>query len=134
MTILVIDDSRFMQKALDKALREAGYTTILAGDGERGWSAALQSAPDLILLDIMLPGLPGTSVLRRLKNNPLTADIPIVVLTSLDRLDGAKLEQEGAHDRLAKADLNLQGGSDLLIRTIKAALKESVPDLARSPH
>ena len=45
MTILVIDDSRFMQLAIDKALREAGYTTILAGDGERGWSAALQGTP-----------------------------------------------------------------------------------------
>lgn len=132
MTILVIDDSRFMQLAIDKALREAGYTTILAGDGEQGLTAALQSSPDLILLDIMLPGLPGTSILRTLKQNPLTKNIPIVVLTSLDRIDNAKLQKEGAHGRLAKADLNLQDGSDLLVRTIKAALEGKVPDLAPS--
>jgi CheY-like chemotaxis protein len=124
MTILVIDDSRFMQLAIDKALREAGYRTIIVGDGERGLSTAIQELPDLILLDIMLPSMSGTSVLGSLKKNPLTSGIPVIVLTSLDRLDAARLKHDGADGYLAKGDLNLQGGCEVLIRTIQTALKK----------
>lgn len=117
MTILIIDDSRFVQMAVEKVLREAGYRTVVVADGEAALRAAIQQLPDLILLDIMLPSLPGTSVLRRLKHDPMTSKIPVIVLTGLTRLDEARLKSEGADGYLAKADLDLEnGGVDLLKR------------------
>lgn len=121
MTILVIDDSRFLQLAIDKVLREAGYRVIAVSDGEEGLRVAIQKSPDLILLDIMLPSLPGTSVLRSLKHNPVTSKIPVIVLTGLTRLDEARLKSEGADGYLAKAHMDLEGGGLALLRAIEAA-------------
>lgn len=131
ITILVIDDSRFVQLGIDKALREAGYRTILVGDGEQGLNIATQTSPDLILLDIMLPGMPGTSVLGSLKKNPLTSQIPVIVLTSLGGVDATRLKQDGADGYLAKADLNLNGGCETLMQIIQRALKRGVAKSAR---
>jgi CheY-like chemotaxis protein len=124
MTILIIDDSRFMQLAIDKALREAGHRTLVVSDGEAGLRTAIQKMPDLILLDIMLPSLPGTSVLRSLKHNPVTAGIPVIVLTGLTRLDEARLRSEGADGYLAKADLDVEGGCPALSRLVGQLLKK----------
>lgn len=125
MKILVIDDSRFVRLSIERVLREAGYQTISVGDGEQGLQAAVQELPDLILLDVMLPGLPGTSILGSLKHNPLTAGIPIIVLSDLSRLDRARLQNEGAEGFLAKSYLNLNGNCELLIILIKKTLKKA---------
>lgn len=130
MTILVIDDSRFVQLAIDKILRAAGYRTIIKGDGEQGLNTAVQKSPDLILLDIMLPSMPGTSVLRSLKKNLITSRIPVIVLTSLGRLNAARLKEDGADGYLAKADLNLKGGGDALIQIIQTTLKREIAESA----
>jgi CheY-like chemotaxis protein len=124
MTILVIDDSRFVQLGIERALHGAGYRTIAASDGEAGLHIAIQRSPDLILLDIMLPSLPGTSVLRSLKHNPVTSTIPVIVLTGLTRLDEARLKSEGAEGYLAKSDLNLEGGCEVLLQMIEKMLKK----------
>jgi CheY-like chemotaxis protein len=127
MTILVIDDSRFLQMAMEKTLHEAGYRTIAVSDGEEGLRAAIHKSPDLILLDIMLPSLPGTSVLRSLKHNPITSRIPVIVLTGLARVDEARLRSEGADGYLKKSELNLKGGCEVLHETIQQALKHNSP-------
>lgn len=125
MTILIIDDSRFVQLAIEKALREAGHRTIAASDGEAGLRTAIQKSPDLILLDIMLPSLPGTSVLQGLKHNPVTCKIPVIMLTGLTGLDEARLKNEGADGYLAKSDLNLEGGCEALLGMIEKMLKKN---------
>jgi DNA-binding response OmpR family regulator len=125
MTILVIEDSRFLQMAIEKTLREAGYRTIIVSDGEEGLRTAIQKSPDLILLDIMLPSLPGTSVLRSLKHNPITSRIPVIVLTGLPRVDEARLRSEGADGYLKKSDLDLKGGCEVLHQTIRQTLKQN---------
>jgi CheY-like chemotaxis protein len=125
MTILLIDDSRFLQMAIEKTLHEAGYRTIVVSDGEEGLRTAIQKSPDLILLDIMLPSLPGTSVLRSLKHNPITSRIPVIVLTGLARVDEARLRSEGADGYLKKSDLDLKGGCEALHHTIQQTLKQS---------
>ena len=125
MKILVIDDSRFVQLAIERVLREAGFHTIAAADGEQGLHAAVQESPDLILLDVMLPGLPGTSILASLKRNPVTSGIPVIVLSGLSRLDRARLESEGAEGYLAKSYLDLDGNCELLIMLIEKTLKKT---------
>lgn len=122
MTILVIDDSRFVQLAIERALHEAGYRTIAASDGEEGLRTALQKSPDLILLDVMLPRLPGTSVLARLKTNPVTSSIPVIVLTGLSGLDEARLKSEGADGLLEKSYLDLDGSCEVLLSMVERTL------------
>ncbi|HUM04036.1 MAG TPA: response regulator [Terriglobales bacterium] len=131
MTILVIDDSRFLQLGIQKALQQGGYRTLMATDGEQGVRMAVERRPDLILLDIMLPGLPGTTVLHSLKRNSITSSIPVIVLTGLTRLDEGKLKHEGADGYLKKSDLGLQEGGQPLLHLIEA-MSKSAPKEARS--
>lgn len=79
-TILIVDDEESVARTVAHLLRKIGHTPIVAGNG----AAALQAAwahPDLILLDLGLPDLPGEEVLRRLKAQPETAQIPVVVVS-----------------------------------------------------
>ena len=83
MKILVIEDSKFMQLALDRILRKHGYKVNSASDGGKSLQMERQSCPDAVLLDMMLPSMPGTSILRALKHTPPVASIPTVVLSGL---------------------------------------------------
>ncbi len=84
-TVLVIDDDPFIVQFLEEALEDEGYQVLASVNGE-----ALQIAhdlrPDIILLDIMMPGMDGVEVSRRLRDDPVTAEIPIVVMSAQDRL------------------------------------------------
>ncbi|MBI2898529.1 MAG: response regulator transcription factor [Deltaproteobacteria bacterium] len=101
--ILVIEDERDLQKVLDFNLREAGHEVLSALRGREGIELALQRGPELIILDLMLPDIPGTEVLRALRRSPRTQGIPILVLTArgeeLDRVVGFEL---GADDYVVK--------------------------------
>lgn len=118
MTILIIDDSRFLQLGIQKVLQQVGHSTILASDGQQAINIAIEKHPDMILLDIMLPGMPGTSVLKNLKHNAATSAIPIVVLTGLTTLDGPKLKSEGADGYMKKSELDLHDGGQALLRIV----------------
>lgn len=101
--VLVADDSLLIRSVLRKQLEEYGHFVIEAIDGEDALRACRESQPDVILLDIEMPKLDGHGVLLELRNSPLTADIPVVFLTSRasteDVVNGLRL---GAHDYLGK--------------------------------
>jgi CheY-like chemotaxis protein len=118
MTILIIDDSKFLQLGIQKVLQQVGHRTLLASDGEQAISLAVEKCPDLILLDIMLPGVPGTTVLKTLKHNSITSAIPIIVLTGLSRLDEPRLKSEGADGYMKKSELDLHDGGQALLRIV----------------
>lgn len=80
--VLIIEDEMFVRELYERVLKQAGIEVITAADGISGVETA-QSKPDLILLDIMLPGLNGLQVLQRLKQDPATQKIPVVLLTNL---------------------------------------------------
>jgi CheY-like chemotaxis protein len=84
-TVLLVEDSKVVRIAREHAVRKAGYHVVIAVDGMEALSIARVSLPDLILLDMMLPKLDGPSVLRALESDPLTAQIPVVVLTGLSQ-------------------------------------------------
>ena len=92
--ILLVDDSKFLRKANEKALTKAGYSVISVGDGEEALRLASARVPDLILLDMLLPKLGGQDVLAALKRNPATAAIPVIVLSSLAQTNEAKLKKD----------------------------------------
>src|SRR5437763_10128656 len=74
MNVLIVEDSRFLRVSNERALQHAGYNVITAADGEEGLRLALERKPDLVVLDLMLPKLPGYEVLRELRNHRETAE------------------------------------------------------------
>jgi CheY-like chemotaxis protein len=80
--ILIVEDEAMNRDSLSRLLRRRGYEVLLAVDGEQGLAVAQAEAPDLILMDLSLPGLDGWEATRRLKAAPATRSIPIVALTA----------------------------------------------------
>ena len=81
--VLIVDDEPQMLSLLSTRLRSEGYEVITAFSGEGCLEKAEQDQPDLILLDVLLPGMSGFEVSKRLKKNPRTKDIPIIMVTAL---------------------------------------------------
>jgi two-component system, cell cycle response regulator DivK len=82
-TVLVVEDNALNLKLVRDVLGHAGYRVLEAGDAERGIALARDERPDLILMDIQLPGIDGVEALGRLRADATTADIPVVALTAL---------------------------------------------------
>jgi two-component system, cell cycle response regulator DivK len=80
--ILVVEDNERNLKLLRDVLEYAGYVVRVARTGEDGVTLALKEPPDLVLMDLQLPGIDGTEALRRLRESPRTADIPVVAVTA----------------------------------------------------
>ncbi len=103
-TILIIDDEEPIRELLKLTLQSAGFDSILeASNGEDGLALATRYMPDLILLDLMLPGMDGLSVCRRLKSSPDTRMTPIIMLTAKsDESDIVVGLEMGANDYITK--------------------------------
>jgi len=103
-TILVIEDDKFLRELIVQKLIKEGYDTAEAIDGEEGIKKVKEKKPDLVLLDLILPGIDGFEVLKRMKEDPVLAQIPVIILSNLGQKDdvekGLKL---GAVDYLIKA-------------------------------
>ena len=125
MKVLIIEDSRFLRLSNERALKQAGYDVITASDGEEGLRLTLERRPDLVILDLMLPKLPGHEVLRALRKHPQTASIPVMVVTSLRQSNDHKLLEQGATSYFEKAGLLLDRGSDLFVQNVRRLLSQS---------
>jgi diguanylate cyclase (GGDEF)-like protein/PAS domain S-box-containing protein len=102
-TILIVDDAAQDRKLLDALLRPEGYLTRSAASGAEALAAIADDAPDLILLDLMMPGMDGLQVASILKANPATVSIPIIILTvNVDRQARLAGLNSGAEDFLTK--------------------------------
>ena len=107
--ILLIEHEASLQKALGDVLEQEGYKVIGVTDGEAGLKSAQAEIPDLILLDLILPKMPGFEVLKALKSDESTKDIPIIVLTNLESMgDIEKALELGATTYLVKASYTLE--------------------------
>jgi two-component system cell cycle response regulator DivK len=80
--ILLVEDNEMNRDMLSRRLQRRGYSVAIAEDGERGLTMACEQMPDLILMDISLPFMDGCQVTQRLKANPRTCHIPVIVLTA----------------------------------------------------
>jgi DNA-binding response OmpR family regulator len=118
--ILVVEDDKFLRELIARKLREENYEVSEAVDGEEGVKKIEEEAPDLILLDLILPGIDGFEVLARIKETPKLSQIPVIILSNLGQRDdiekGLKL---GAIDYLVKAHFTPAE----IIEKIKKALK-----------
>jgi CheY-like chemotaxis protein len=122
MRILLVDDSKLQRYANAQALAHAGYNVTTAGDGAEGLRIARQTLADLILLDMMLPKMSGPDVLRALKADSLTAQIPVLVLTGLSQANEPKLLAEGAAGFFQKSNHMMEENSSQLINAVKRVL------------
>lgn len=102
-TVLVADDEPDVLHLVSSNLKNAGFTVLSVGDGAAALEAARTERPALVVLDLMLPGMPGLEVCRSLKKDAATASIPIIMLTAkadeIDRIVGFEL---GADDYMTK--------------------------------
>ena len=113
-TILVVDDSRFQQAANRRLLERAGYKVLSASDGHEALKVASSGSPDLILLDMLLPKMTGPDVLKALKANRTTSDIPVIAFSSLTQKNEARLIEDGASGYYAKSRMEVNDGTELL--------------------
>ena len=120
--VLLVEDSKFLRIATGRALSKAGFTVSTAADGEQALQFASEQLPDIIVLDMMLPKLSGQDVLKALKADPATMDIPVIVLSSLSQKNEEKLVSEGAAAYFEKSTLELDKNSDRLAAIIQTTL------------
>jgi len=103
LKVLVVDDEDNIIELIRLGLRYEGFQVEVASDGEQGIALAQRIDPDLVILDVMMPGIDGLEVCRRLRGNPTTRDVPILMLTAKDEVGDRILGlQTGADDYLTK--------------------------------
>ena len=102
-TVMVIEDEKEIRDLVRYNLEKAGYRVASAGDGEEGLKQLFASRPDALVLDLMLPGMNGLEIMREVRSEPLTHELPVLVLTArsaeMDKLLGF---EQGADDYLTK--------------------------------
>lgn len=102
-TILVIDDEPDVIEVVSVALEKGGHTILTAPDGQTGLMLTLTRQPDLVILDVMMPGIDGFEVLRRMKSEPRMANTPVLMLTArTDYSSKARAWEEYAQNYLTK--------------------------------
>lgn len=107
-TILLVEDDTFLIDILVQKLKNDDFDVIHAGDGETAIQKAHNESPDIILLDIILPGMNGFEVIKRLKDDPNTENIPIAILSNLGQKEDIEKGQKlGAVDFIVKANHSL---------------------------
>ena len=121
--ILIVEDEKDIVQLLDFALRQAGFEPVPARDAGEAFARIKEKAPDAVILDLMLPDLPGTEICRQLKSNPKTTGLPLIMLTArgdeVDRVVGFEL---GADDYITKPF----SVREVVLR-VKAILRRGVP-------
>jgi two-component system, OmpR family, alkaline phosphatase synthesis response regulator PhoP len=125
-TILVIDDEKDLTELVRYNLEKEGFAVKTAGNGEAGLAAVRSEIPDLILVDLMMPGMDGLELCRRLRTEARTASVPIIMLTAKssesDRIVGLEL---GADDYVTKPFSPRE-----LAARVKAVLRRTSPQAA----
>ncbi|MBS2024546.1 MAG: response regulator transcription factor [Deltaproteobacteria bacterium] len=128
--ILIVDDERDLVQVLDFNLRQAGFETSTAYDGEQALARVKAKIPDLVILDLMLPDISGNEVCKQLKSNARTKAVPVIMLTArgeeVDRVVGFEL---GADDFVTKPF----SVRELVLR-VKAVLRRGTPEEDERPR
>lgn len=122
-SILIVEDEKDIQELLAFNLRREGYEVLVAEDGNQALQLAASERPDIILLDLMLPGTDGLTVCKILQREPATASIPVIMLTAkaeeVDRIVGLEL---GASDYVTKPFSTRE-----VILRIRSVLRRNIP-------
>jgi DNA-binding response OmpR family regulator len=120
--ILIVDDNRSLVRIIERLLQKQGYKVLTAFDGTTGLQMAREEKPDLIILDIIMPGMDGYQVSRRLQADPDTAIIPVLILTVLGQTESHTADSPGrynvrVHQRIEGFE---SGAMEFLSKPVKA--------------
>jgi two-component system response regulator MtrA len=103
MNVLIVDDDPDIRELVAFKLRQMGYDVLVEKDGEAGLQTAIDQKPSLILLDVMMPKMNGIELCRRLRNDPATSSIPIILITAkAQEIDVERGLAAGADDYIVK--------------------------------
>ena len=106
---LLVEHDRLLRKVCEVSLTQCGFDVITAADGEEGLALAMSQRPAVVLLDLLLPKMPGIAVLEALRSNSATSSIPVVILSNSAREDDKQRALElGAAGYYVKANLSLR--------------------------
>ena len=127
-TVLIIDDDENLRDTVSLMLEQEGFRTVLAADGRSGFEQAMMLQPDLVLVDLRLPGMSGVEICKQLRASQVTT--PIVVLSAVgDEIDKVLLLEIGADDYVVKPF-----GARELVARIRAVLRRSTAELRKVMH
>jgi DNA-binding response OmpR family regulator len=119
--ILIVDDEESIRVALHRYVTNAGYDYVTASDGQEALAIISKDVPDLVLLDLMLPGLNGFEICRRIRADKETAKLPVIIVT-------------GLHSEADSADARASGANAFLTKPVKAEdLMRVIHQYAGSP-
>lgn len=122
--IALIEDDKILSGALYEGLKQEGFEVLRAFDGEEGLALVEREKPSLVLLNILLPKMDGLAVARKIKSNPATKDIHIIILTQLDRLDPiVDAVESGIYDYYVKSDFSVEKIVEIVKNKVKDKLK-----------
>jgi CheY-like chemotaxis protein len=119
--ILLVEDDRFLRRACEVSLRQRGFVVTTAADGEEALRQVRAEPPDLILLDLLMPRMTGTEVLKALRAEEATREIRVLILSNSSReQDVEEIKTLGVSGYFVKADLSLQELGDMVARLLEA--------------
>lgn len=119
--ILLVEDDRFLRRAGEISLRQRGFVVTTAADGEEALRKVRAEPPDLILLDLLMPKMTGTEVLKALRAEEATREIRVLILSNSSReQDVEEIKTLGVSGYFVKADLSLQELGDMVARLLEA--------------
>ncbi len=127
--VLIVEDDRISQKMVRDALRAAGYETEEVDSGERALQKVAEKTPDLIVMDVRLPGIDGLETTRRLKADPGTAAIPIVAVTAHVMPEDESLIRDAGCDAYMPKPLRFSA----LLGLVRDLLAGHSPELDEQP-
>lgn len=127
--VLIVEDDEFLRSLAAKKLMQDGFDVKAVVDGENAVAVARDSKPDLIVLDLILPGMDGFDVLEKIKGEEVLKSVPVIVFSNLgQKEDVERARYLGASDFLVKSNFTL----DDLLEKIKAQLLPLLPLLPQS--
>jgi CheY-like chemotaxis protein len=119
-SILLAEDDRFLRRACETKLKQAGFNVRVAVDGEEALTMAREQSPDLLLLDLLMPRRDGLSVLATLRGDPKTKEIPVVIMSNSSKdLERQKAASLGVVDYWIKSNLSLQELCDRVSQVLR---------------
>jgi CheY-like chemotaxis protein len=122
--VLLVEDDRFLRRACEASLRQRGLDVTTAVDGEQGLERARGERFDLVLLDMLMPKLSGLEVLRALRADPATRDLPVLVLSNSSReQDVREVEALGVVGYIVKSNMSLKDLGERIDRVLAGAKK-----------
>lgn len=122
--VLLIEDDKDITASMNLLFQARGYQLHCESNGEKGLKAALAQAPDLIIVDMMLPGIDGAEVCRTLRKNTLTAAVPLILFTAVPTMLGFRFSDEDKAWIPANRIIDKSAGNQALLEACDELLQQ----------